>query len=81
MHGATGLYFLQPVTAMNGSKYLELLKDKLETHMMVYDCNVFTHDDASCHSAKSVKNFLKQKNVDILDWPGNSSYSNPIENL
>ena len=62
-----GRYFLQPGTTMNGTKYLNLLKDKLEIHMMVHDCNVFMHDDAPCHRAKSVKNLLQEKNVDILD--------------
>ena len=65
---------------MNSAKYLDLLKDKLEIHMMVHGCNVFMHDGASCHREKSAKNFL-QKNVDILDWPGNSPDLNPIENL
>ena len=49
--------------------------------MMVHDCNVFMHDSAPCHKAKSVKNFLQEKKVDILDWPGNSPDPNPIENL
>ena len=47
---------------------------------MVHDCNVFMHDGSPCHRAKLVKNFL-QENVDILDWPGNTSDLNPIENL
>ena len=48
---------------------------------MVHDCNVFMHDGASCHREKSVKNFLQEKNVDILDWPENSLDLNPVENL
>ena len=79
-HGTAGLYFLQPSTTMNGTKYLNLLKEKLEIRMMVHDYNVLMHDDAPYHKAKSVKNFL-QENVDILDWPGNSTDQNPIENL
>ena len=67
-HGASSLvYFFQPSTTMNGAKYLELLKDKLDMHMMVHDCNVFMHDGAPCRKAKSVKNFLQEKNVDVLD--------------
>ena len=80
-HGTPGLNFLQPGTNMNGANYLDLLKDKLEIHMMVHDCNVFMHDGASCHRVKSVKNFSQQKNVDILDWPGNNPDLNPIKSL
>ena len=80
-HGTVGLYFLQPRTTMNGAKHLDLLKDKLEIHMKVRDCNVFMHDGAPCHRAKSVKNFLQEKNVDILDSSGNSTKLNPIKNF
>ena len=66
---------------MNGAKYLDLLKDKLEINMVADDCSVFMHDGIPCHEAKSVKSFLREKNVDILDWPGNSPDLNPIENL
>ena len=66
-HGTAGLYFLQPDTTINGAKYLNLLKDKLKINKMVHGCNVFMHDVAPCHRAKSVKNFLQEKNVDVLD--------------
>ena len=82
--GTADLYFLQPCTTMNGTKYLDLLKDKLEIHMNMHECNhcnVFMHDGAPCHRAKSVKSFLCEKNIDFLDWPGNSSDLNLIENL
>ena len=79
--GTAGLYFLQPGITMNGAECLEVLKDKLEIHIMVHDCNDFTNDGASCHQANSVKSFLQKKNIDILDWPGNSPDLNPIKNL
>ena len=79
--GTAEQYFLHPGTTMNGAKYLDLLKDKLEIHMMVHDCNVLIDGGAPCHRAKSVKNFLQEKNVDILDWPRNSTDLNPMENL
>ena len=80
-HGTAGLYFLQPGTTTNGTKYLDLLMDKLEIHMAVHNCNVFMHNGAPCHRAKSVTNFLQEKNVHIIDWPGNSPDLNTIENL
>ena len=38
-------------------------------------------DGATCHIAKSVMAFLKQKKVDVLPWPDNSPYLNLIENI
>ena len=74
-------FFLLPGTTMNGQKYLDLLKNKLELHMAVHKCSVFMQDGAPCHRAKIVAQFLKAQKINILDWPGNSSDLNPIENL
>ena len=43
-HGTAGLYFLQSGTIINGAKYLDLLKDKLEIHMIVHDFNRLIQD-------------------------------------
>lgn len=42
---------------------------------------VFMQDSAPCHTAKSVRNFLSEFDVEILPWPGNSPDLNPIENV
>ena len=42
---------------------------------------VFMQDGAPCHIAKSIKAFLDNKSIELLDWPGNSPDMNPIENL
>ena len=42
---------------------------------------VFQQDLASCHISKKIQTFFAQTGVTLLDWPGNSSYLNPIENL
>jgi len=54
------LYFLQPCTAMNGTKYLNLLKEKLGIHMIVYYCNVFLYNGTPCHRSKLIKIFLQE---------------------
>jgi len=76
-----GLFFLDPGTTMNGKKYLELMKEKLELHMAVHNCEIFMHDGAPCYRAKIVTDFLKTKNIKLLEWTGNNPDLNPIENF
>ena len=43
-HDATGLHFFQPGTTINGAKYLDQLKDKLEIHMIaMFSCAMALH--------------------------------------
>ncbi|XP_063855001.1 uncharacterized protein LOC135097165 [Scylla paramamosain] len=42
---------------------------------------IFQQDLAPCHTSKIVKNFMTEKNIQVLDWPGNSPDVSPIENL
>ena len=50
--GTAGLFFLPNGTTMNGQKYVDLLKDKLELHMNVHNCNIFMQDGAPCHRSR-----------------------------
>ena len=79
--GTASLSFLPPKTTMNGTKYVALLRSKLQLHMSVHNCSIFMHDGAPCYRSKAVKELLEQENVQVLDWPGNSPDLNPIENL
>ena len=55
---------------MNGEKYVNLLKSRLKLHMADHDCQIFMHDGAPCYRSKVVKNFLQQKSIQMLEWPG-----------
>ena len=70
---------------MNAEKYQ---KDILHDIDIVGKCLVFPkaafvfqHDLAPPHKAKSTQAYLKNKNIEILPWPGNSPDLNPIENI
>ena len=62
-------------------RYLNVLKEKLELHMNLHQCDTFMHNGAPCHRLKLVSAFLPENQVKVLDWPGNSPNLNPIQNL
>ena len=80
-NGTAGLFFLPKGTTMNGVRYLEMLQEKLQLHMVFHKCTTFMQDGAPCHRSKIVSKFLKKKKIKTIDWPGNKPDLNPIENL
>ena len=66
-NGTAGIYFLKPGTTINDAKYAESLKDKLATHLAIYQSLIFMHDGAPCHQSKIVKQFLTENHIKILD--------------
>ena len=66
---------------MNGERYLEILKNKVPTHMDIHQNDIFMHDGAPCHRSKLVKQWLPSQEISVLEWPGNSPDCNPIENV
>lgn len=47
----------------------------------LHDSNMFMHNSAPWHSLKSAQKWLRDGNIRILDWPGNSPDSDPIEKM
>jgi transposase len=39
------------------------------------------HDNATKHTARSMRDFLQDRNVSVLPWPAKSSDLNPIEDI
>ncbi|GFX90372.1 putative transposase like protein [Trichonephila clavipes] len=42
---------------------------------------ILMQDGAPCHTARSIKAFLAEQNIPLLDWPGNSPEMNTTENV
>ena len=81
--GWEGLYFLSKGQTKNATRYMEILDGHLLAFMNIHGCiNIIFHQDsASCHEAKAVTKWFQDKIVNVLQRPGNSPGSNPIENL
>lgn len=80
--GRGNLWFLPKSETMKASNYLKVLQDRLPAMMNVRGTNIFMHDGAPCHKARSVTSWLESQNIEILGpWPGNSPDLNPIENM
>ena len=43
--------------------------------------SVFMQDNAPCHTVKSLKTFLSEEDVTVMEWPAQSPDMNPIENV
>ena len=81
--GAGPLYFVEGT--MNSKQYLMTLKKIFVPYYNVIEevasGHIFMQDGVPCHTAKTVKTYLHQKEIPILEWPPNSPDLNPIENV
>ena len=68
---------------INTIVYKEILKKYLVPNLRtaINQPAVFMQDDALCHIAKSVKTFLSEEDVTVMEWPAQTSDMNPIESV
>ena len=81
--GTGQLYIVQGT--MKQDQYKTVLQTTLIPQIREWFPNgekiVFMQDGAPCHTAKSIKTFLANESIELLDWPGNFPDMNSIENL
>jgi len=70
----------------NADSYIETLDEGLIDQLVAAEDELgskmtFMQDNAPCHKAKKVTQFLADNNVSVMDWPPQSPDLNPIENL
>ncbi|GFT70056.1 uncharacterized protein TNCV_4690041 [Trichonephila clavipes] len=70
---------------MRQDQYKDVLQNRLIPQLEEWFPNeepyIFMQDGAPCHTARSIKAFLAEQNILLLDWPSNSPDMNPIENI
>ena len=67
---------------INATVYKEILKKHVPyLRTAINQPNVFMQDTAPCHTAKSVKTFLSEEDVNVTEWPAHSPDIDPIENV
>ncbi|GFU45491.1 transposable element Tcb2 transposase [Trichonephila clavipes] len=69
---------------MRQDQYKDVLQNRwipqLEEWFPNGESYIFMQDGAPCHTARSIKAFLAEQNILLLDWPGNSPDMNTIDN-
>lgn len=69
---------------MDAAKYIAALENNLLPairDLVPHGHFLYMHDNAPCHKAHAVANFLDQNGIEVLPWPPYSPDMNPLENL
>ena len=67
---------------INATVYKEILKQFVPNlRTTINQPAVFMQDNAPYHTVKSVKTFLSEEDVTVMEWPAQSPDMNPIENV
>ena len=66
---------------LNAHRYIDILESNVKPYFEIHPEFHFQQDNAPSHSARSVKSWLQEKGIQVLEWPACSPDLNPIENL
>lgn len=78
------LFLIEQGNRLNAINYQEILRSTLIPNLQNISCKsqILLQDGASCHTARSTGNFLKQNKVETISpWPAQSPDLNVIENV
>uniref|UniRef100_A0AAZ3QEQ4 Tc1-like transposase DDE domain-containing protein n=1 Tax=Oncorhynchus tshawytscha TaxID=74940 RepID=A0AAZ3QEQ4_ONCTS len=67
---------------LNAVRYREdILLPHVVPFLQAHPDMILQHDNATSHTARSVRDFLQDRNVSVLQWPAKSLDLNPIEHV
>ena len=70
--GRGGLYLIPKNKKINAVLYLQVLEEHMLNFYNIHGSEVFMHDCAPCHEDRKITRYLEQKQISVLEWPGNS---------
>ena len=82
VHGTGQLHVLEGT--MRSDQYIEVLNGQFFPQLLAWcpDGNgILMHDGAPCHRRAAVTQYLEERGIEVLPWPGNSPDQNPIKGL
>lgn len=82
--GVGRIRFLDKGETCNTAWYLKVLDNQVKwsaRDLFLDEDFVLQDDGAPCHRSKPVKDFIRNRGWQVLDWPPQSPDLNPIENL
>ena len=67
---------------LNAVRYREdILLPHVVPFLQAHPDMTLQYENASSHTARSVRDFLQDRNVSVLPWPAKSPHLNPIEHV